>query len=69
IRLGTAEVTRLGMKESDMEAIADFITDVLIKNKPSIEVSKSVAEFRRNFNKCHYCFDSVREAYEYIKLR
>ncbi len=69
IRLGTAEVTRLGMKESDMEIIADFITDVLIKNKPSTEVSKSVTEFRRNFNKCHYCFDSVREAYEYIKLK
>lgn len=69
IRLGTAEVTRLGMKESDMEVIADFITDVLIKNKSSDEVSKNVAEFRKYFRKCHYCFDSVREAYEYIKLK
>ncbi len=51
IRLGTAEVTRRGMKEDEMEKIGSIIADALIQKKPRDEirarVHKLVSEFSR----------------------
>ncbi|MEM4188483.1 MAG: serine hydroxymethyltransferase [Candidatus Hadarchaeum sp.] len=69
IRLGTSEVTRLGMKEGEMKQIAEFIRRIVIDNEDPQEVAREVAEFRREFQKVHYCFESATEAYEYIKIR
>ncbi len=69
IRLGVSEVTRLGMKESDMDEIARFIREVIIDKRDPREVFQKVSEFRRGFRSIHYCFESGRLAYEYIKLR
>jgi len=69
IRLGTSEVTRLGMKESEMGQIASFIKSVVVDNKDPKEVVKQVAEFRKNYQKTQYCFDNKLGAYEYVKLR
>ena len=69
IRLGTSEITRLGMKESEMKEIASMIKDVVIdKNEPG-EMTGKIAEFRKEFQKTQYCFDNKVGAYEYIKLR
>ncbi len=50
LRLGTAEVTRRGMKESQMEEIAHLIQDVIEEARPTTEirnrVHKLVKEFR-----------------------
>ncbi|MFM1654103.1 serine hydroxymethyltransferase [Brevibacillus sp. B_LB10_24] len=57
LRMGTTEVTRLGMKEAEMEVIADLIARVLA-NKEQPEVLKPrVMELRSSFRKVHYCFD------------
>lgn len=69
IRLGTSEVTRLGMKESEMKQIAEFIRRIVIDNEDPKKVAAEVAEFRKEFQKVHYCFESATEAYEYIKIR
>ena len=69
IRLGSSEVTRLGMKESDMRQIASLIKNVVIDNKDAKEVASQVLEFRKNFQKTQYCFDNKLGAYEYVKLR
>jgi len=69
IRLGTSEVTRLGMKESEMVEIAEFIKRVVIDKEDVAKVKKDVAEFRKNYQKVHYCFESTQEAYKYIKIR
>ena len=69
IRLGSSEVTRLGMKESDMQQIASLIKNVVIDNKDAKEVASQVLEFRKNFQKTQYCFDNKLGAYEYVKLR
>ena len=69
IRLGTSEVTRLGMRESEMQDIAEFIARVVLKGEDPKRVAEDVAEFRKEFQKVHYCFESVREAYEYIRIR
>ena len=69
IRLGTSEVTRLGMREEDMDDIAEFIERVMVDREDPSRVKRDVAEFRRGFQKIHYCFETVREAYEYLKIR
>jgi glycine hydroxymethyltransferase len=56
IRLGTTEVTRLGMKEPEMEQIADFISRVLVAGEPPQQVAKDVAAFREGFQTVGYCF-------------
>jgi len=69
IRLGTSEVTRLGMKESEMVEIAELIKRVVIDKEPPEKVRMDVAELRKGFQKVNYCFDNVTEAYQYIKIR
>jgi glycine hydroxymethyltransferase len=68
IRLGTSEVTRLGMKEGDMKEVASLIQRVVIKKEEPSKVSHDVAEFRRTFQRVHYSFDNSTGAYDYIKV-
>jgi glycine hydroxymethyltransferase len=69
IRLGTSEITRLGMKENDMKDIAEFMKRVVI-DKDSVEkVKTDVAAFRKDYQKVHFCFEDATEAYKYIKIR
>jgi glycine hydroxymethyltransferase len=69
IRLGVSEVTRLGMKESEMIEIAEFIKRVVM-DKDSVEkVKADVAEFRKGYQMVHYCFENATEAYKYIRIR
>lgn len=69
IRLGASEVTRLGMGESEMVEVAEFIKRVIIDKENVKTVAKDVAEFRNEFQTVHYCFEDATEAYEYIKIR
>ena len=69
IRLGVSEITRLGMKESEMTEIAEFIKRVILDKEPPEKVKADVAEFRKGYQKVHYCFENTTEAYKYIKIR
>jgi glycine hydroxymethyltransferase len=69
IRLGTSEITRLGMKEGEMEEIAEFIKRVIIDKEDAEKVKSDVREFRKDYQKVHYCFENATEAYQYIKIR
>jgi glycine hydroxymethyltransferase len=69
IRLGTPEVTRLGMKEREMEEIAEFIKRVVVDGEDTKRVAGEVAEFRQDYQRVHYCFESATQAYEYVKIR
>jgi glycine hydroxymethyltransferase len=69
IRLGVSEITRLGMKESEMTEIAEFIKRAIIDKEPLEKVKADVAEFRKEYQKVHYCFENSTEAYKYIKIR
>jgi glycine hydroxymethyltransferase len=68
IRIGVPEITRLGMKESEMKEVATFIKQVVIDKYDSAIVAKRVADFRKQFQKVHYAFDNSIGAYEYISL-
>jgi len=53
IRLGTQEITRRGMKESDMKIIAGFFDKSI--NKKNIKTQ--IMKFNSRFKKIHYSFD------------
>ena len=69
IRAGVSEVTRLGMKESDMVEIADLMTRVVVKGEDSKSVASDVAEFRKGFQHVRYAFETSKDAYSYIHIR
>jgi glycine hydroxymethyltransferase len=69
IRMGVSEVTRLGMKESEMKEIAEFFKRVIISKESLESVKTDVVEFRRQFQKVHYCFENTTDAYKYIRIR
>jgi glycine hydroxymethyltransferase len=69
IRLGVSEVTRLGMKESEMRAIAEFVKRVIIAKEPVERVREDVTDFRKDYQKVHYCFENSTEAYKYMRIR
>ena len=69
IRLGTSEITRLGMKESEMKEIASLLKQVVVDKKDAGEIVARVKEFKTDFKKTQYCFDNKLGAYEYVKLR
>ncbi len=57
LRMGTIEVTRLGMNEQDMQTIADFMARVLVKGEDVEKVGKDVTAFREPFQTVYYNFD------------
>jgi len=68
IRLGTSEVTRLGMKEREMGEIAEFIRRAVIDGEAPERVAADVVEFRRDYQRVHYAFESATQAYDYIRI-
>ena len=68
LRMGTSEVTRLGMGKSEMVDIANFFKKLLIDKKDPKKVKNEVAEFRKDFQQVKYCFQSQNKAYEYLKF-
>jgi glycine hydroxymethyltransferase len=69
IRIGTSEITRIGMTRNDMNEVANLIKRVVIGKEDPIKVKQEVAAFRKNFQKVHYCFEKAKDAYEYIRVR
>jgi glycine hydroxymethyltransferase len=69
VRIGVPEVTRLGMKESEMKEIASFIKQIVIDKSDPNKVASDVSKFREQFQKVHYAFENATDAYEYIKIR
>lgn len=68
LRLGTAEITRLGMKKSDMIEIADMFKKLLVDKKDTKKIRAEVAEFRKGFQEVKYCFQNHNQAYKYQKF-
>ena len=67
IRLGTQELTRVGMKENEMSYVAELIARV-VKGEDPLRVKEDVKELKKGFTKIHYCFASGEEAYKYYRL-
>ena len=69
LRLGTSELTRLGMKESEMNEIASFLSRIIVKKEDPQKVKSEVENFRKDYQKVHYSFEPGTPAYKYVKIR
>ncbi|MCP4761770.1 MAG: serine hydroxymethyltransferase [archaeon] len=69
LRLGTSEITRLGMKESEMQVIADYLKRIIVDQVDPLKLKLEVSEFKKDFQKVQYCFPAETKAYEYIFLK
>lgn len=68
IRLGTQELTRIGMKEGEMEEVAGLIKKVVRDKEKHERVKNEVEELRKNFRGVEYSFDGEVDAHEYIRF-
>ncbi len=68
LRLGTPELTRIGMKEKEMEDVAEFYARALLKNDDTKKIKADVKEFRKDFQELHYCFKEGFRGYDFHKL-
>jgi aminomethyltransferase len=57
LRMGVQEMTRFGMKENDFAQLAEYISQVILKDRP---MAKDVSRFRKRFTEMRYCL-SVEE--------
>ena len=54
LRLGTQEITRWGLSEAEMPAVARFIARVLVKGEAPESLAPEVTAFRRDFQELHF---------------
>ncbi len=59
IRIGTPEVTHVGMGEQNMVDIANFFDRVLKRNETGKRLKDEVSRFRGHFQEVKYCFDNL----------
>ncbi len=64
LRLGVAELTRLGMGEEEMREIAKFYRKVLLDKEDPKKVAEEVSGLRKKFRNVKYAFEEG-PAYEY----
>ena len=57
LRLGTPELTRVGMKSGEMRDVARFFARALIEGEDPSSVKADVREFKSQFQTVHYCFE------------
>ncbi len=68
IRVGVQEVTRLGMKSSDMVEISKQFRRIAKGESNMDAVSKDVAATMDGFQSVHYCFDKNADAYKFPSI-
>jgi glycine hydroxymethyltransferase len=68
LRIGTSEITRLGMGKNEMADIAEFVKKLIIDKKDPKKVQAEVADFRKDYQEIKYCFQTSNKAYEYLKF-
>ena len=68
LRLGTPELTRIGMKANEMGEIAEFFNRALLKKESTKRIRDDVKEFRKDFQELHFCFEKGFRGYDYQTL-
>lgn len=59
LRMGVQEMTRFGMKEGDFGELADYMSEVILRNR---SVAKEIAQFRKRFIEMQYCLPEKEAA-------
>lgn len=64
IRIGTQELTRIGMGVSEMDEIAEFFKRIVLDQESPESVKSDVIELKHEYQKVCYCFDDT-DAYAF----
>ena len=67
IRIGVQEVTRVGMKEDEMETIAELMDLAIREKRSKDEIREMVREFKSQFTTVKYTFEEC-PAYDFPEL-
>jgi len=59
LRMGVQEMTRFGMKEDDFAQLAEYMREIVLKDRP---VAKEVSQFRKKFTEMKYCLPEAEAA-------
>jgi glycine hydroxymethyltransferase len=65
LRLGTQELTRLGMKEEEMATIAGFFKRVIVEKEQPEDVAGDVGDFVSRFQEITYAFEDGASPFEF----
>jgi glycine hydroxymethyltransferase len=68
IRLGSQELTRLGMRESHMGEVAALIARVVVDGEEPATVARDVAALRADFQTIQYCFRAGAPAHARFRM-
>ena len=68
IRLGTPEVTRVGMREREMERIAELLDGLLHQGRSKEETLRAAADLKSGFTTLKFCFGAGEAAYRFYDL-
>ena len=59
LRMGVQEMTRFGMKEDDFGQLAEYMGQVILKDR---SVAKEISQFRKRFTEMRYCLPEEEAA-------
>jgi glycine hydroxymethyltransferase len=65
IRLGSQELTRVGMAEKEMVEVAELFQRVVVRQEDPAKVKEDVIALKSRFTKVRYCFLDGEEGYDY----
>jgi glycine hydroxymethyltransferase len=68
VRLGTQEITRLGMVEDDMAKIAGFVKRTVIDREDPMAIRADVRNMMAGFRAVNFAFESGDAAYKYVSI-
>jgi glycine/serine hydroxymethyltransferase len=57
--MGVQEMTRFGMREEDFAQLAEYMKEIILKDRP---LSKEVSQFRKQFTKMRFCLSTAEAA-------
>ncbi len=63
LRMGVQEMTRFGMKEEDFAQLAEYMSEVILHDRP---MGEEISRFRKRFTEMRYCL-SGEEATPFIE--
>jgi glycine hydroxymethyltransferase len=52
-----------------MDAVAEFLHRVVMKGEDVKKIAAEVAEFRKEYQKVHYAFDTDTPAYAHLRFK
>jgi glycine hydroxymethyltransferase len=62
IRIGTAEVTRRGYKEKEMQTIAELLHRVMVDKEDKSTIKPEIEELTSVHSEIEYCFTDIDDA-------